>query len=33
VQDFYLREAKGMNNEFRSVAVRALADPGQGCKL
>ena len=33
VQDIYLREAKGLNNEFRSVAVKALADPGTGCKL
>ncbi|HKX43605.1 MAG TPA: ABC transporter substrate-binding protein [Burkholderiaceae bacterium] len=33
VQDFYLREAKGNNNEYRSVAVKALADPARGCKL
>ena len=33
VQDMYLREAKGINNEVRSVAVKALADPGRGCKL
>ena len=33
VQDMYLREAKGINNEFRSVAVKALADPARGCKL
>ena len=33
VQDMYLREAKGLNNEFRSVAVKALADPARGCKL
>ncbi len=33
VQDIYLREAKGNNNEFRSVAVKALADPARGCKL
>jgi branched-chain amino acid transport system substrate-binding protein len=33
VQDMYLREAKGLNNEYRSVAVKALADPGRGCKL
>jgi branched-chain amino acid transport system substrate-binding protein len=24
---------KGNNNEFRSVAVKALADPARGCKL
>ena len=33
VQDMYLREAKGVNNEFRSVAVKGLADPARGCKL
>ena len=33
VQDMYLREAKGINNEYRSVAVKALADPARGCKL
>jgi branched-chain amino acid transport system substrate-binding protein len=33
VQDMYLREVKGHNNEFRSVAVKALADPARGCKL
>jgi len=33
VQDIYLREAKGNNNEFRTVAVKALADPARGCKL
>ena len=33
VQDMYLREAKGPNNEYRSVAVKALADPARGCKL
>lgn len=33
VQDIFLREAVGKNNEFRSVAVKALADPGRGCKL
>jgi branched-chain amino acid transport system substrate-binding protein len=33
VQDMYLREAKGINNEFRGVAVKALADPARGCKL
>ncbi|RQP22522.1 ABC transporter substrate-binding protein [Piscinibacter terrae] len=33
VQDMYVREAKGVNNEFRSVAVKALADPARGCKL
>jgi branched-chain amino acid transport system substrate-binding protein len=33
VQDIYLREAKGLNNESRGVAVKALADPGRGCKV
>ena len=33
VQDFYLREVKGNYNEFRSIAVKALADPARGCKL
>jgi branched-chain amino acid transport system substrate-binding protein len=33
VQDFYVREAKGNNNEYRSIAVKALADPARGCKL
>ena len=33
VQDIYLREVKGNYNEFRSVAVKALADPARGCKL
>ena len=28
----YLREAKGENNEYRAVAVKALADPARGCK-
>ena len=33
VQDIYLREVKGNNNEYRSIAVKALADPARGCKL
>jgi branched-chain amino acid transport system substrate-binding protein len=33
VQNMYLREAKGENNEYRAVAVKALADPARGCKL
>ncbi|MEW6703938.1 MAG: ABC transporter substrate-binding protein [Pseudomonadota bacterium] len=33
VQDIYLREAKGLNNEMRSVAVKALADPAKGCRM
>jgi branched-chain amino acid transport system substrate-binding protein len=33
VQDMYVREAKGVNNEFKAVAVKALADPARGCRL
>ncbi|MEP7296872.1 MAG: ABC transporter substrate-binding protein [Burkholderiales bacterium] len=33
VQDIYLRQAKGNNNEYRGVAIKALADPARGCKL
>jgi branched-chain amino acid transport system substrate-binding protein len=33
VQDIYLREVKGINNEYRSVAAKALADPARGCKM
>jgi len=33
IQDIYLRRAKGLENRFVSVAVKALADPGTGCKL
>ncbi|MDQ2928665.1 MAG: ABC transporter permease, partial [Pseudomonadota bacterium] len=33
VQDIYLREVKGNYNEFRSIAVKGLADPARGCKL
>jgi branched-chain amino acid transport system substrate-binding protein len=33
VQDMFLREAVGNNNELRGVAVKALADPGRGCKM
>jgi len=33
VQDMYVREAKGVNNEFKGIAVKALADPARGCKM
>jgi branched-chain amino acid transport system substrate-binding protein len=33
VQDIFLREGKGQNNEMRGIAVKALADPGRGCKM
>ncbi|MBF23691.1 ABC transporter substrate-binding protein [Pusillimonas sp. DMV24BSW_D] len=33
VQDFYLREVKGMENVPVKIAVEDLADPSRGCKL
>lgn len=33
VQDIYVREVRGVHNESRGVAVKALADPARGCKL
>jgi branched-chain amino acid transport system substrate-binding protein len=33
IQDQYLREVKGNLNEVRGVAIKALADPGKGCKM
>ncbi|MAK56312.1 MAG: ABC transporter permease [Pusillimonas sp.] len=33
VQDFYLREVKGMDNVPVKIAVEGLADPARGCKL
>ena len=33
VQDMFIREAVGNNNEFKGIAVKALADPGRGCKM
>jgi branched-chain amino acid transport system substrate-binding protein len=33
VQDIYLRQVKGMSNEVKGVAVKALADPAKGCKM
>lgn len=33
IQDIYLREVKGEENRYVSVAHKALADPGTGCKL
>lgn len=33
VQDMYLREVKGLNNEVQAIAVKALADPARGCKM
>jgi branched-chain amino acid transport system substrate-binding protein len=32
-QDFYAREVKGNYNVVTGVAVKALADPGRGCKM
>ncbi|MDB5842320.1 MAG: Extracellular ligand-binding receptor [Herminiimonas sp.] len=33
VQDIYLRQVKGNNNEIRGIAVKALADPARGCRM
>jgi len=33
VQDIYLRQAVGHNNESRGIAVKSLADPARGCSL
>lgn len=33
VQDIYLREVVGKENKSLGVAVKALADPGRGCKM
>jgi branched-chain amino acid transport system substrate-binding protein len=33
VQDIYLRQVSGKENKLVSIASKALADPGRGCKL
>ena len=33
VQDIYLRKVEGKENKSMGVAVKALADPGRGCKM
>jgi len=33
VQDIYLRQVVGNNNESRGIAVKSLADPARGCSL
>jgi branched-chain amino acid transport system substrate-binding protein len=33
IQDIYLRQVKDKNNEFKGVAIKALADPARGCKM
>ncbi|NDF74453.1 MAG: ABC transporter permease, partial [Betaproteobacteria bacterium] len=33
VQDVYLRQVVGKENKVISVASKALADPGRGCKM
>ncbi|MGV3654073.1 MAG: ABC transporter substrate-binding protein [Noviherbaspirillum sp.] len=33
VQDIYLRQVTGNVNEYKGVAVKALADPARGCKM
>ena len=32
-QDFYIREVRGNYNVVTGIAVKALADPGRGCKM
>jgi branched-chain amino acid transport system substrate-binding protein len=32
-QDFYVREVQGNYNVVTGVAVKALADPGRGCRM
>ena len=33
IQDIYLRQVKANHNELKGVAIKALADPGKGCKM
>lgn len=33
VQDIYLRQVAGKENSFAGIAIKALADPGRGCKM
>jgi branched-chain amino acid transport system substrate-binding protein len=33
IQDIYLRQVKDKNNEYKGVAIKALADPARGCKM
>ena len=33
VQDIYLRQVTGKENKIVSVASKALADPGRGCRM
>ena len=33
VQDIYLRKVEGKANQVQGVAVKALADPGRGCRM
>lgn len=33
VQDFYLRQSRGMENKVLDVAIKGLADPARGCKM
>jgi branched-chain amino acid transport system substrate-binding protein len=33
IQDIYLRQVSGNNNEFRSIAIKSLADPAKGCRM
>ena len=33
IQDVYLRQVKGKNNELKGIALKGLADPARGCKM
>jgi branched-chain amino acid transport system substrate-binding protein len=33
IQDIYLRQVSGNNNEFRSIAIKSLVDPAKGCRM
>ncbi len=33
VQDIYLRKVQGKENALSGIAIKALADPGRGCKM
>jgi branched-chain amino acid transport system substrate-binding protein len=33
IQDIYLRQVKARNNEIKTVAIKALADPAKGCRM
>jgi branched-chain amino acid transport system substrate-binding protein len=33
VQDIYLRQVNGKNNEYKGIAIKGLSDPARGCKM